>query len=92
MSIYTGIIKPNEEGEMVSHSTSKYNDHILNYRPKHLDSIEDKGAHQFVYNRGGERKTAYIHYVDGMESWEYNPALWKGWKLCARFVGEKEVF
>ena len=92
MSIYTGILKADAEGKLVEHSESKYNDRILNYRPKYLESIEDKGAHQFVYNRGSGRKTAYIHYIDGMEIWEYNPALWIGWKLCARFVGEKEVF
>lgn len=38
----------------------------------------------YVYDRGGDRKTAYLHYIDGVEIWDTNPALWKGWKLGYR--------
>lgn len=46
-------------------------------------------AHKYVYDRGNGRKTAYLHYVDGMEIWELTPGLWKGWKLMHRTVGEE---
>lgn len=51
-----------------------------------------RGTHAYLYERGNGRKTMYCHYVDGMEIWEYNPGLWKGWKLMHKIDGETEVW
>ena len=42
----------------------------------------------FLYDRGNGKKTAYLHYVDGVEIWDTNPKLWKGWKLGYRLNAE----
>ena len=55
------------------------------------DELESKGTHRHVYNHKDGSKTAYIHYVDGMEVWELNQKLWAGWKKVKTIVGEGEV-
>ena len=57
-----------------------------------VDIKDVECAHKYIYDRGNGRKTAYLHYVDGMEIWELTPGLWKGWKLMHRTVGEKAVY
>ena len=48
-------------------------------------------AHKHIYDRGNGNKTAYCHYVDGLEIWEFSPECWHGWKLMHKIVSEKEV-
>ena len=63
-------------------------------KPKYLEEelfLSRPFAKRFIYDRGNGRKTAYLHYVDGMEIWERNPNLWKGWQLMVRVLGEQEV-
>lgn len=57
-----------------------------------LEEYPRKGTHTYVYDRGNGRRTVYVHYVDGLEVWEYNPNLWRGWKLMSRVIGEVEVW
>lgn len=68
------------------HATAGYN--LRNakfYSNGNVVDINDiECAHRYVYSRGGDRKTAYLHYVDGVEIWEYNPAIRKGWELMFR--------
>lgn len=44
---------------------------------------------KYIYDRGNGKKTAYLHYVDGVEIWDTNPALWQGWKLGYRMNAEQ---
>ena len=69
-------------------------DRMLNYRPKYLADIESHPCgHKYIYDRGDGRKTAYLHYVDGMETWELYPKYWDGWKLMLRVDAEgKEIW
>lgn len=53
-----------------------------------VDIRKVKCAKCYIYDRGNGRKTAYLHYVDGVEIWDTNPALWKGWKLGYRMNAE----
>lgn len=42
----------------------------------------------YIYDRGNGRKTAYLHYVDGVEIWDNDPVYGKGWKLGYRLQAE----
>ena len=53
-----------------------------------IDINKIRCAKKYIYTRGGDRKTALVHYVDGVEFWEYNPGLWKGWKLAHTITAE----
>lgn len=63
------------------------------YRPKYVDDIHEiPCARLVIYDRKSGNKTAFLHYVDGMEIYELCPKLWEGWKLMHRLIGEKEVY
>lgn len=47
-----------------------------------VDIRKIRCSKMYIYGRGGDRKTALVHYNDAVEFWEYNPGLWKGWKLA----------
>lgn len=47
---------------------------------------------KYIYDRGNGRKTAFLHYVDGIAVYEYCPGLWHGWKRMHTIIGESEVF
>lgn len=48
-------------------------------------------ARLYIYDRGNGRKTAFLHFVDGMQIYDLCPGLWHGWKLGHTIVGESEV-
>lgn len=68
------------------HACSGYNlrDCLFHSNGNVVDIKDVKCMKMYVYDRGRDKKTAYLHYVDGVEIWDYNPALWKGWKLGYR--------
>ena len=49
-------------------------------------------AHMYIYNRNNGRKTAYLHYIDGVEVWELTPALWRGWKKMYTLVAGNDIY
>jgi hypothetical protein len=54
--------------------------------------IENKPcSKKYIYSHSDGSKTAYLHYVDGMQVWEYIPRL-KKWVLVKLCIGEKEVY
>ena len=57
-----------------------------------IDIREVLCPHKYIYDRGNGRKTAYLHYIDGMEIWEFLPELWNGWKLMHQVVGKRESY
>lgn len=57
-----------------------------------LKELPKKGTRTYIVDKKNGRKTAYIHFVDGLEIWEYCPDLWSGWKIVKRIIGEKEVY
>lgn len=45
----------------------------------------------YIHANNDGSKEAYLHFVDGMETWRYLPE-WRGWKLMKIMIGEKEVY
>lgn len=63
------------------------------YRPEYIEDINSiPCARRIIYDRKNGNKTAFLHYIDGMNIYELCPNLWKGWKLMHQFVGETEVY
>lgn len=57
-----------------------------------IDDIESVPCvKKYIYDRGNGRKTAFLHFVDGMQIYDLCPGLWHGWKLGLTIVGESEV-
>lgn len=62
-------------------------DHILNYRPAHLEHETDiRCSKKYKYVREDGSATVFCHYVDGMEIWDYSPKLRSGWNCGFRLV------
>lgn len=67
---------------------------MLNMPKAKIEYVEDLNeinyVNIYIYNRGNGRKTAYLHYTDGMMIYEQSPGLWKGWRLMLKLTGDRE--
>jgi len=68
---------------------------MYRYRDTYLKEKDDIHSipcgHKYIYDRGDGRITAYLHWVDGMQIFEWNSSAWEGWRLMLYMEGEKVI-